>query len=254
MNATGIKTVIYCGAGLPAGQFVQNTATIPPALGFAGVRDLNYTELIECDEALQQKNSPHCLVEWNGKHEWPDSLTFEEAFYWMEFRGLGKASSPQHVQAFLQANSQVQKNTMEEWKRLKKLIAFLNGVTDVSKYISAHEALIKSKPFLDAIQKVKGEFAEETSRKQQYVRDIDEKDLTWWKGEVSRMQNVKGEKGVMNQRLLAYISLACYGLTNSAIKQGDKQAAEKILAIYQLVDPDNPDRATLQATLNASNK
>jgi len=44
----------------------QQISALPPALGFAGVRDLNYTEVIETDEALQEKE----IFSLNSKVEW----------------------------------------------------------------------------------------------------------------------------------------------------------------------------------------
>jgi len=73
-----LGSVIFCGASVP----FDNVRQLPPALGFAGVKDMNYTEVMSANTSLDQKKFPHCIIEWKGKHEWPDSLIFEDAFFW----------------------------------------------------------------------------------------------------------------------------------------------------------------------------
>jgi len=236
MNMQGISSIVYCGAGLPA----QQISALPPGLGFVGVRDLNYTEVIETDEALQAKKNPHSIVQWNGKHEWPDSVSFQDAFYWIRFRAMENKTEPMDrelVNEFKKKNSKVQQNILDEWWRLKKMISFLNGIDDVSQYISTEEALIKKKEFAIANEKLKNDMDKERQMKQNYYDAVEQKDISWWKTEIERLRKEKGAMAAMDQRLLGYISLMCYSLSNSVIKLGNAVAAEKILTIYKLSEP-----------------
>jgi len=45
----------------------------------------------------------------------------------------------------------------------------------------------------------------------------------------------------MFERLLGFVSLACYSISNNALQQNNWEIAGKILAIYQLADPGNTD-------------
>ena len=58
----------------------------------------------------------------------------------------------------------------------------------------------------------------------------------------------------MNDRIIGYISLACYSFSNNALKQNDLVRADKYLGVYALVDPENADRAFMQACLYARRK
>ena len=53
----------------------------------------------------------------------------------------------------------------------------------------------------------------------------------------------------MNQRLLAYISLASYSLSNQALKQNNFNAARQALLLYKLSDPENSERPFLAACM-----
>lgn len=83
--------------------------------------------------------------------------------------------------------------------------------------------------------------------KQNYLECINLKDPLWWRDEVNHLRSSKSNP--MNDRILGYISLACYSYSNNALKQRDLSSAEKYLAIYALADRENPDRAYMQACL-----
>src|ERR1043165_4745889 len=80
---TELCAVVYCGAGMPAEQ----VKALPPALGIAGRSDMNYTEVLALDASLSD-DAEHCIVEWSGKHEWPDTSVFRNAFEWCLFSAM----------------------------------------------------------------------------------------------------------------------------------------------------------------------
>ncbi|MEO8087968.1 MAG: hypothetical protein ABI763_14180 [Bacteroidota bacterium] len=240
-----LLSVIYCGAGLPG-----ISSMLPPALGITGLKDMNYTEVIQTDHQLDNMKLQHALIEWNGKHEWSDSATFQYVFYWIRFRAMGKKITPVDktlVQQFSSLNSKPFSNPLQEEMRLMKMTCFLNGVADITSYSSSLESLRKEKRFLAASEKQNSNFELESRMKQNYLQCIELKDLFWWRDELTHMRNTKANP--MNDRILGYISLACYSYSNNALKQQNLSAAEKYLAVYSLVDRENPDRAFMQAML-----
>jgi predicted esterase len=70
-----IKTIIYCGAKVD----LQPTHPIT-LLGFAGTRDMNYTDVVDFDNTLKDPLIKHYLIQWNGKHEFPTADVFMDAF------------------------------------------------------------------------------------------------------------------------------------------------------------------------------
>ncbi|MFP4470382.1 MAG: TPR end-of-group domain-containing protein [Bacteroidales bacterium] len=53
----------------------------------------------------------------------------------------------------------------------------------------------------------------------------------------------------MNKRLISYLGLLAYMMTNRAVQENNLEAAEKGAAIYRLVEPLNPEHAYLSAMI-----
>jgi len=179
---SSVSSVIYCGA------VAQLTPTHPLLfLGFAGTRDMNYTDVVSFGWDLMS-NSAKYMIEWNGKHEFPDAKTFKDAF------------------VFLTTGS------VPDYEKKKATIT------------------------------VK-ELVEEQNYKIRLQQAFQTQDLYWWKQEIASL-NSKKKTSPMYERLLGFVSLACYSYSNQTLQQNNLQAAEKILSIYQLADPGNKDCET----------
>ena len=88
----------------------------------------------------------------------------------------------------------------------------------------------------------------EQAQKMKYYQAFQDKPLDWWKKEVAQLNAQQGTDP-MYERLLGFISLACYSYTSRAIQKNDRATAERILAIYEVADPDNPDIDMLRGEL-----
>ena len=86
----------------------------------------------------------------------------------------------------------------------------------------------------------------EVEQQRMLARAMEEKNIDWWIKETDRLlkesqDNPSKEVRLMNERLVNYISMISYIFTNRALNNGNLRQAGKFLAIYQKVDPDNPD-------------
>lgn len=184
-----VATVIYCGAATELPPTARNFSL----LGFAGKRDMNYTDEIVFDQSQNSSPRKHCLIEYNGKHEWADEKTFENAFLFLENK--------------------------------------LNSEKCFELSAEAQRAI-----------------GAEQSNKQIYMQAFQAKDLNWWKQEIVSL-NKKKKTDLMYERLLGFISLACYSYANNALQQNNLPMAEHILSIYTLADPGNKDCEAFTAEL-----
>jgi hypothetical protein len=191
-----ISKVIYCGAALP----ITSCNHPLQMLGFAGIRDMNYSEIVKFSMGSFPQNVKNYCVEWNGKHEWPDEQTFELAF------------------EFINDN--------------------INAIR-VAKFTDKQTQVIN----------------EEEKIHQQYILALQNYDVNFWSREIFRLNSQRAtDKTGMTERLLGYISLACYSLSNQALQQNLFEDAGKILTIYKMADPLNPDCDFLQAKMFAKEK
>lgn len=254
MQNQNVSSVIYCGAAMP----VQSGSRIFSVLGFAGVNDMNYTDVISFDQSLQNSSYDHFLIEWNGKHEWPDSAVFKDAFYMVSFnrmRDLRMKPDSMLIQAFMSENAEKIIASKSDWKKIelfRKLSHFLKNVVDVSSFETKSAMLASTASYQKELQLRNQIQQKEQDRKQHYIESFQSEDLKWWGKEIARLHsgNNISEKQI-NQRLLGFISLAGFSISSNAIKQNNFPRAEKMLAIYKLADPGNPDQPFLEACLYA---
>ncbi len=257
MNAasqTGLSSVIYCGATIP----FDNIQQLPPALGFAGEGDLNYTEVMASGSTLTEKKIVHVIIEWKGKHEWPDSVSFEDAFFWCGFNAMRNKTVPvdqQLIRQYLGKKNKLlagNQNVLVQYNIYNQMIAFLKDLAAVSFYQLKIDAIVKTNSFRKEIQRKQNILQTESNLKQNYVQCFESKDENWWRSEIARMRKIKtGDQEKMYQRLLGYLSLASYSYSNNAIKQNNFPAARQFLAIYKLSDPENSEQPFLAACLYA---
>ena len=253
-NHPELLSVIYCGAAIAFGDMKQ----LPAALGYAGEGDMNYSEVISSGSSLSEKMIEHFVIEWKGKHEWPDSLSFEDAFYWNSFIAMRNkliVPSNELINQFLQRKMTLlirSQSILAQCNLYSQVITFLDGLADVKGYQQKMAALMKTDSFKKDFLIKQDLLQAESNMKENYLQCFEMKDESWWKDEITRMRNVKAsDQEIMYKRLLGYLSLASYSYSNNAIKQNNFSAAQKFLSIYKLSDPENSEQPFLSACLYA---
>jgi hypothetical protein len=78
---------------------------------------------------------------------------------------------------------------------------------------------------------------------------LQKEDLNWWTKEIALL-NQKKKDDPMYERLLGFVSLACYSISNNLLQQSSADGLDKILAIYKMADPGNKDCASFYAQYN----
>jgi len=184
-----ISTIIYAGAKVD----LQPTHPIS-ILGFAGQRDMNYTDLVLFEQELKDPTVKHFLIEWKGKHEFPTADVFKDAF------------------------------------------TFLNTGT-VENYDKKRVTITPEK------------LKTEQDKKSEFIYAFQKQDLAWWKKQIAEL-NAKKKTDIMSERLLGFISLACYSIGGGQLYEDKLDVAEKILNIYKMADPDNKDCDSMMTVLN----
>ena len=176
-----IANIIYAGAKVD----ITPNHTIA-LLGFAGLRDMNYSDLVMFErETLAKLPFKHYLIEWKGKHEFPTADVFRDAFIFLNT------------------------GTVENYNKKQ--------VTITSDQLKA-----------------------EQDKKNEYIKAFQGQDLAWWKKEIADL-NSKKKTNIMDERLLGFLSLACYSIGGGQLQENNLDVAEKILSIYKLADPENKD-------------
>lgn len=250
----GIAQVVYAGASIP----LQKTNPSLSLIGFAGTGDMNYTDLLGFDRSVALTNMQHYLVEWNGKHEWPDTATFRKAFYYLAFDNMRKQAAQKDemlVNRFITAQEialQKDNNPLAQAMLLNETVQLLYGIAKTDAFSMRLQAVETKPSYKTALQEKESMLKQEEALKQMYYSAFTEKDLAWWNQEIARLNSNHDQRmQPMYQRLLGFISLAGYTISGNAIRQNEWETAKKMLSIYKLADPSNSDQPFLEACLYA---
>jgi hypothetical protein len=258
-----VKGVIACGAAIPlslniaAKQFIY--------IGIAGNEDFNYTQMKLQDLDLNKTSMTHELLTFDGKHEWCPVEVMDEAITGIEFDAMKKKTIPvkqKLIDDFI-LKSETRAALLEKVQRkyelahhFRKMINFMDGLTDVSKYKQKAEEIENSGAYKkEAKAKQEAETKEETL-KNQYVQLFAEKDEGWWKNEIQSInQRIKTgnnkEEVLIQKRILSYLSLAAFSYSNNALKQDNLDAAVHYLHLYKIIDPPNSEHSYMLAEVSA---
>ncbi len=256
-----VRGVAACGGGLPS------SGNLPPVrfdlLGFAGEEDFNLPELLQLDVSLQGQPCRHFLVRFAGKHEWPPATVFEDAFYWFAFNAMRDSLLPRQ-DTFIRAFINKQKEdpsasflpeTLRQEYQWTRIIAFLQGLMDTQGYEKQLSELRASSSFQKAQEDFSTLLLEEKGLEQYYLKNFPVKTLSWWKGKIAGMnRKIAGSQGARHYsylRVMHYLSLAAYMQTEAALKRHLDAESAKYLALYKLLDPENPDVWFFDAVYNA---
>lgn len=245
MAESNVKAVLYSGAPWEAETVTK------PIFGFAGKGDLNYADLLAFDQSISSL-VPHFLVEWEGKHTWPDSATFENAMVWISIRENRQSFDGQKYIDRKSKTALKVKGIFTQVQLLSKLEFFAREGQLKNPSKALLDKLIPSPSYQKAKISRQKTQAKELELKAMYNQSFAERNLDWWKAEIEKCnQPASAETKALNNRLLGYFSLAAYSYSNQVLAANQLELAAKILEIYHLSDPENPEQAYLRALLAA---
>ncbi|MCE9537902.1 MAG: hypothetical protein K8R85_01610 [Bacteroidetes bacterium] len=263
-----IAAAICCGASAP--MFNSNAPRSNYSFfGIVGNEDFNYVEMRKYDMIdLAGHNMKHLLITFDGKHEWPAVSIMDDAFWWLTLNDMRKNIATKSDQliakrfevALKQIELQQEKKELfETYKLCQKTINFYDGLADLSFCYSTYKALQSDTEVDKQLKLEEGIWTEEEELKQQYLKAMQTKDLTWWNKDIAALnQKIRAGKDknkiLMNKRLLNFLSLAAYMQTSGALKQNNLPAAEFFCKIYMLVDPANNEAHYLMAEIFVINR
>lgn len=252
-NDPAITNLIYAGAVTQL-----NPSHALNVLGFAGNQDMNYTDLLQFDQSIHSTNPNSTLIEFNGKHEWPDARTFENAFYWMNFQlwrqnpslkdSAAIRSFKDNCHQTITEAGEVKNDHIKIYETYLMAFNFLNGLIDISDYKAKMEAEANFGPYKKAVAEKNQALQKEAGEKQVLLQAFQNQNLDWW---TKVIQSYQASSNPSDKRLLGFISLACYSYTGQMFQQQNMDGAERILAIYELSDPKNTDQLYFHALLYA---
>ncbi|HMH22537.1 MAG TPA: hypothetical protein VK563_12210 [Puia sp.] len=258
----GVKGVIANGAGLPDGVSAGDFSFSFTAI--AGEGDMNLTELVAITKGLDKTRTRHRIILFDGKHEWAPANTMGKAFAGWQFDAMRDGLIPKD-RTFISGYMVKSKSRVEVFARTSQLIkaeeecrlssAFLDGLTpDVAWFKAKAASLAGNAQFLKERQARESLLAKEENIRAEYTQHFQQGDMNYWTRTIAglKTQAASGStEKAMYQRLLAYLSLAFYSISNQLINGNENKGARHFIELYKMADPANSEAWYFSAILDA---
>ena len=231
----------------------------------AGEGDMNMTDLVSINRNLRN-TTRHRIIFFEGKHEWAPGNTMSLALSGLQFDAMDKKlialdeglirnyadSSRKKITAFLEAN-----NYFKAEAECQLSISFLDGLNkEVNWFKQEDERLKNNATFEKQLKTQQHWLATEETRKNEFMKRFEQIDVGFWNqtaSDLKRKAALHSDEGAMNERLLAYLSLAFYSFSNQLIAANRNQDAQYFVDLYKMVDPSNSEAWYFSAILDARN-
>jgi len=257
----GIRGVIAGGAGLPDGVSAGDLPFSYTIL--AGEGDMNLTDLVALSVALDRTSTRHRFIGFDGKHEWAPLTVMGQAFAGWQLEAMHDGLI-QRDPAFIGRIVSGDRNRIEMDLRAGEYIraeqacrvaaSYLNGLTPEADAFRQKAATLDSDPNYKKQQQARDAlFAREANRKSEFMSAFQQGDNKYWQQTIRQMESAAAapgpEKG-MYQRLLAYLSLAFYSISNQMIGTERNEPARHFVELYKMADATNSEAWYFSAVLD----
>ena len=133
--------------------------------------------------------------------------------------------------------------------------AMLDGLTqEVIFFKQKHETIVSNPLYQKQVKHAQDLFAEEEKTKAIYQQQFQNGDINYWKNVVADLTEkakARTDEGAMYNRLLAYLSLAFYSISNQLIHSNQNDGAGYFVGLYKMADPTNSEAWYFSAIINA---
>jgi len=256
--------VIVSGAGLPDETPANNfnfTFTI-----IAGEGDMNMTDLVALNNELDKTQTKHRIIFFDGKHEWSPENIMNIAFEGLQFDAMREKHFPKDdkfINDYIEKsktrinNFSNSSNLIKAERECKLSIDLLEGLTNEVNWFKEKEAaLANSAEYKKQLQAQQNLFNTEQNMKVAYMQQFQNGDINYWTKTITDLQTkakAQTAEGTMYQRLVAYLSLTFYSISNQLISNNQNNEAKYFVELYKMDDPTNSEAWYFSAILDARN-
>ena len=246
-----LNGLIMCGA---LANTDQMNAVRCPVISISGMDDFNFMETAQYLFNEQQTPANLKMELTNASHSWPDSILLTNALGFLSFTGEGGdiafRNEPQFKKFCLyqqgRINSLTQQGDLLKALLIARNMALTEPFNGDAGFASTYRALKANPDYISQLNRLGKCLQYETSVRQSYIDAFQIKDTIWWKKEIGTTnEKIKTEQDSytkdMYRRIKGFWGIACYSLCKQAINPQNTEALTKILSIYRMLEPENPD-------------
>lgn len=256
-----IKGIISCSAGFSKNIPKQLPSLLKIMVG--GSQDFNYLELLNNHFTLKKAAIEHQLLIFKGKHEWPNKGTAMDIICILEFDNMyyDELSLDRDLIEWWTQKVNYQIDSLEKSDNLveaaQKYEMQINALKNIESIEHLQEKLAnlkEQKAYNEQYKEYISFLKMENDLRQEYAKAFHTKKADWWQIEISELkERIANETNVrrknMAQRLLSYLGILAYSFSNNSLANSDMVNLNRLLAIYEIVAPENPDQRYFSACL-----
>jgi predicted esterase len=246
-----LNGLIMCGALAGSDQLL---ALHCPVISISGMDDFNFMETAQY--LFQDQSTPaNLMIELtNGSHNWPDSILLRNAlgFLYLSGNKVAKLSADEKQLRIYGRQQQARMDVLKQQGDYLKAAVIARNMASSEpfnndpSFASAYRELKTSQGYLSQLNRLEKCLQVEISMRQPYLEAFQNKDTLWWKKEISTTDmKIKTEQDAfttdMYRRIKSFWGIAAYSLCKQAVSQKDAVALDKILSVYRILEPQNPD-------------
>ena len=247
-----VDGVIACGALTTRNQIITIRA---PVYALIGMEDFNFVETAQY--FFRPENTPANLsIELTGEiHEWPSEQELSNAIAFFLLSEADAKIKCLDVKILQSELAIARKNQIDILKNKGDFISALQIAKTMSRmqyeYAANHfQALLNSIEYSQELNEELSQLREsirfELTVRDTYMNALLIEDLAWWENEVSSLnKNIRQDKdkyrNLALKRIKAFLGIMCYTVTGKTIQSNDLDRAKKLLSVYELLEPHNPD-------------
>lgn len=261
LTSQRVFAAVAMGAALP-----DLAASNPqkPLVMVVGRDDMNLTDMLAISGPLQQASSHTALLLFQGKHEWAPADIFESALAFLESESWRSRRSMLNETALRISLLSLQQRMRSAEQRNDLLAVEREGVfaaamlTGISQKADSFRRVASEIGLRQDYRRQSNSWQEqlraERAIKDEFARHFQVGDEAYWLNKIpatKRNAALQTAAGEMNRRLLAYLSLAFYSISNQMIRDGRYVQAEFFVDQYKSVDPQNSEAWYFSALVNA---
>jgi len=259
-SSAGIQGLVTCGAGFPQDVWTSS----PPSciVGIAGDGDMNLSELTSIKIKKKNLSNRFQLIRFNGKHEWPPSIIFEQAILALQANAIRDSLTPNTEKLLSQINDTYKLNIDSLSKNgnaiytvglYERWIMSLEGIANVSSPKKSLSDLLRRPDYkFEKIEEGRL-LAEEQKRRELYLDAFEKKDASWWEEQIANMNkellSTKIGRVNMINRLTGLLSLSCFMNLNHSISSNNSGSMDYFSNLYRIIDPTNTEAWYLSAVV-----
>lgn len=243
--------LILCGALASPDQI---KALQCPVISISGMDDFNFMETAQY--LFQEQSTPDNLkIELtNASHSWPDSPMLANAlgFLRLSCQSADITSLPKSLLNIYCEKQQSRIDSLSKQGDFLKAELVARNMSSTAPFnsdlafASTCNGLKTNPEYISQLNRLEKCLNFEISVRQPYLEAFQTKDTLWWKKEIrTSEEKIKTEQDSYMRdtyrRIKGFWGIACYSLCKQAIKEQNPESLNKILSIYRMLEPENPD-------------